>query len=179
MKRALLPLALLLLPSPARADVSLGANFGATVGFQEGVNGGRFAFGWPYSSASALAPTPGIRFGFTGGNGHHEGYIDSTVAFYPRFDEHTALITGNYQYNFDGRANTFFVTGGAGPLFYRRGNYSTTSFMFGGGVGFRQSVAGAHGTIREELRFDFIPGSSSYPQTFMIGFKFGFDLWFR
>jgi hypothetical protein len=180
MKQALAVAAVLLLaPSLARADVSLGANFGATLAFQEGVSGGRFAFGGPYSHASALAPTPGLRFGFTGGTGHHEGYLDTAVAFYPRFDEHSVLLTGNYQYNFDGKANTFFITGGGGPLFHKYNRYSATAFIFGGGVGLRQRVADGHGTIREEIRFDFIPGSSSFPQTFMLGFKFGFDLWFR
>lgn len=180
MKRALwtAPL-ILLMATPARADVSLGANFGGTVSFREGVPGGRFALGWPYSHASGLGATPGIRFGFTGGAGRHEGYIDSTFAFYSRSGDHVALITGNYQYNFEGRANTFFVTGGGGPLFFGNDTYSATAFMFGGGVGFRQRIADGHGTMREELRLDFIPSTRAYPQTVMVGIKLGFDLWFR
>ncbi len=179
MKRALAAAVVLLAwPSEARADVSLGANFGATINFQEN-DRARVGIGWPYSHAGA-GPTPGIRFGFTGGSGRHEGYLDSTFGYFSRFSERTFLLTGNYQYNFDGHANTLFLTGGGGPYIYGvRDRDDVVAFMFGGGVGFRQRIAGGHGTFREELRFDFIPGSSRYPQTFMLGVKLGFDLWFR
>jgi hypothetical protein len=163
----------------ARADVSLGANFGATIRFQEHDDGrARVALGWPYSQAAG--PTPGIRFGFAGDRGNHEGYLDSTFSFYSRRSERALLLTGNYQYNFNGHANTMFVTGGAGPIIYGHDDFEDyVAFMFGGGFGFRQRIAQGHGTFREEFRFDFIPGSSRYPQTFMLGVKLGFDLWFR
>lgn len=178
MKRAFAAAVVLLAwPSEARADVSLGANFGATIRFEED-DRARLSLGWPYSQAAG--PTPGIRFGFTGGSGHHEGYLDSTFSYYSRRSERSFVLTGNYQYNFDGRANTFFVTGGAGPLIYGHQDFDDyVAFMFGGGVGFRQRVANGGGTIREELRFDFVPGTDRYPQTFLVGVKLGFDLWFR
>lgn len=183
MKRALLAVSitsLLMVSEPARADVSLGANFGATVSFRDGDSGHpRVGIGWPYSHGAGYAVAPGLRFGFTGGSGHHEGYLDSMFAYYSRDAVRGGLATGNYQYNFDGRANTFFVTGGAGFVFAGNEYFSAAALMFGGGVGFRQSIAGGHGTFREELRFDFIPGNRDYQQTFLLGVKLGFDLWFR
>lgn len=178
MKRAPIVAALLLVSAPAYADISLGANFGATLSFREG-DKARAGIGWPYSHAGGYGATPGIRFGFTGGAGHHEGYLDSTFAYYSRFDDRVALVTGNYQYNFKGRANTMFVTGGGGPLFYGNRDFDAVVFMFGGGFGFRQRIADGHGSFREEFRFDFIPGRVGYPQTFLLGVKLGFDLWFR
>ena len=180
MKRAILStvFALCLFASESRAEVSLGANFGATVSFPRDENG-RVGVGWPYSSAPSSVATPGIRFGFTGGSGKHEGYLDSTMSFYSRRDERLFLLTGNYQHNFDGRANTFFFTVGGGPIITGNRDGDAVSLMFGGGVGFRQRIAAGAGTFREELRFDFIPGNNGIPRTFLLGVKLGFDLWIR
>lgn len=169
---------MLLIAKPSRAEVSLGANFGAVVSFPRDERG-RVGLRWPYSNAPSSVTTPGIRFGFTGGTGKHEGYIDSTATFYSRRSERLFLLTGNYQHNFSGRANTFFFTAGGGPIIVGNEDGDGVSLMAGGGVGFRQRFAGGAGTFREELRVDFIPGSNSVPRTFMIGIKLGFDLWIR
>lgn len=169
--------------SPVRADVSLGANFGLTTVFPSR-GPAHTQLDWPYPNSFWLDGTPavrpGIRFGFTGGAGHHEGYIDSSFALYMPAGAHVGVFTGNYQYNFAGRANTFFVTGGAGPVIYGNGqDAERVLFMLGGGVGLRQRFSGGYGTFREELRFDFIPASPRFPQVVMLSLKFGFDLWIR
>jgi hypothetical protein len=173
----------------ARADVSLGASFGATVSFPK-YGEERVGFGWPYSSAPAALPTPGIRFGFTGGSGKHEGYLDSTVSYASTYGERVVLLTVNYQYNVEGRGSGLYFTAGAGPLHYGVRSNTVTTLMVGAGVGLRQRVASGAGTFREELRFDFLPETSLPPDspdgrvsprgaTFLLGFKLGFDLWFR
>ncbi len=194
MKRVVLPAviaALVVSTEPARADVSLGASFGAAVSFPR-YGQERVGFGVPYSSAPAFLPTPGFRFGVTGGSGKHEGYLDSTVSYASTYGDRIVLLTFNYQFNASGRASGFYFTAGGGPLHYGPRTNTVTTLMIGVGIGLRQRIASGAGTFREELRFDFLPSTSLAPapdvpgerveprgSTFLLGFKLGFDLWFR
>ncbi len=181
MKRVLsasaVALCVALAPESAKADVSLGANFGAGVVFPRRSDT-YAAIGWPYSS---LGTMPGIRVGFElADEGKHELYLDTTAWAQGNPNVRFALLLVAYQHNFAPRdPNTFFFTAGGGPVmvFSRGDDYAT--FMAGGGVGFRQRVSQGHGTFREELRGDFIAGSEFSERRFVISLKFGFDLWFR
>ena len=159
MKRVLLSLAslatmaaALAVPAAAHADVSLGANFGAAIVVPR-VSQERVAFGWPYSSLQTL---PGIRVGFTNDVGRHEVYLDST--FWAQGSPSARVLL----------------------LLVGDRNRDIVTMMLGGGVGFRQRIAGGHGTFREELRADFVvERREMIEQKIIVGLKLGFDLWFR
>lgn len=180
MKRVLLSLVGLLavfLPTAAKADVSLGANFGASFVIpKKGVN--ELVVGWPMSSVGNL---PGIRVGFElADQGKHELYLDTTVFAQGSPNTKYALVAIAYQHNFAPRdPNTFYFTAGGGPVISIQSGQDDVRFMAGGGVGFRQRVSQGYGTFREELRADFLTASDHYQSQFLISLKFGFDLWFR
>jgi hypothetical protein len=180
MKRVLVSavaLAAVLAPTAARADVSLGANFGAGI-FIPRRSDTYVGVGWPYSS---LGTMPGIRVGFElADQGKHELFLDTTAWAQGNPNIRFAMVLIAYQHNFSPRdPNTFYFTAGGGPVmvFTRGDDYVT--FMAGGGVGFRQRLSQGHGTFREELRADFLPGTEFTQRTFIVSLKFGFDLWFR
>lgn len=168
---------LALAPAAAKADVSLGANFGAGLVIPRRSDT-HLAVGWPYSS---LGNMPGIRVGFELGEpGKHELYLDTTAWAQGSPNVRYALLLVAYQHNFAPRdPNTFYFTAGGGPVMVLNRGDDYITFMAGGGVGFRQRVSGGHGTFREELRGDFIAGSEFSERRFIISLKFGFDLWFR
>lgn len=169
---------------PSRADVSLGAHFGAAFVFPK-QSDSFFTTGAPFSTAGGFVAIPGLRIGFTGGTGHHEGYIDTAFRFDGNYRTRSFLVTGNYQYNFNGgfAPNTVFLTVGGGLVYagtrVQNDDRGSTSGMIGGGVGFRQLVSQGHGTIREEFRLDYVSHSDFIPEAIMLSAKFGFDLWFR
>ncbi|MGZ3449737.1 MAG: hypothetical protein ACXWUG_00045 [Polyangiales bacterium] len=169
--------------SPAKADVALGTHFGAGVDFTEHRTG-RFFVGWPYGFQ-----LPGVRFTAATESGRHEIYLDSALQY---TSAHTIdpdirvpsstqfLLFIAYQHIFDPhQSNSLFFNAGGGPVVYS-GPFDAVTFMTGGGIGFRQRISGGHGTFREELRLDFIfAHKNDVPQAAILGFKFGWDLWFR
>jgi len=182
MKRVLCSLvaavaAFFLLPSGARADVSLGANFGAGLVLPEAGNN-YVVIGWPYSSLQAL---PGVRVGFElSDDKRHELYLDSTLFVRGSRPQRQGILQVAYQHNFMPKEkNNFYLTAGGGPMWYSDPNTGEFTVVIGAGVGLRQLVSGGHGTIREELRFDFVKDTDYFQRTFLISAKFGFDLWFR
>jgi len=188
--RKTLALAVLIAPfafeRPAHADVALGTNFGAGVAFPHH-DSATFFVGWPYSFQTYQLP--GVRFTAEFGGGRHEIYLDSSLSHTgahtidpnDRVPSQTAFVlVVAYQHIFDPhQSNSFFFNAGGGPLYYDFGNNDAVTLMAGGGVGFRQRIAGGHGTFREELRLDFVVEHKGIPQAAVLGFKFGWDLWFR
>jgi hypothetical protein len=166
-----------LAPAAARADVSLGANFGAAFVIPES-GPSHVGIGWPYSSLLTL---PGLRVGFElSGDKKHELYLDSTFWAQGSRPFRTGILLVAYQHNFNpNESNTFYFTAGGGPIWYSAPNTGEFTLMAGGGVGMRQKVSGGHGTIREELRGDFVMDTDYFERKFLISAKFGFDLWFR
>jgi hypothetical protein len=166
----------------ARADVALGTHFGAGVDFTEHRTG-RFFVGLPYGFR-----LPGIRFTAAGESGRHEIYIDSSLDHSGGYTEDPDrrvpsstqfMLFIAYQHIFDPhQSNSLFFNAGGGPVVYS-GPFDVVTFMTGGGIGFRQRIAGGHGTFREELRLDFVFAHKDLPQSAILGFKFGWDLWFR
>ena len=110
----------------------------------------------------------------------HELYLDSTFFVRGSPSNRNGILHIAYQHNFTPREkNTFYFTAGGGPLWYSDRNNREFTFTAGGGVGARQNVSGGHGTMREELRADFVADTEFFQRTFIISAKFGFDLWFR
>jgi len=180
MKRVLVSLAAafaIFLPETAKADVSLGANFGAGAFFPRRSDS-YIGVGWPYSSLGSM---PGIRVGFElADQGKHELYLDTTAWAQGNPNIRFAMVLIAYQHNLAPRdPNTFYFTVGGGPLLVLSRGDDYVTFMAGGGVGFRQRISQGHGTFREELRADFLPGTDYTQRTFIVSLKFGFDLWFR
>jgi hypothetical protein len=180
MKRVLvaaLALCAVFIPEAAKADVSLGANFGVGAFFPRRSES-YIGVGWPYSS---LGTMPGLRVGFELADaGKHELYLDTTAWAQGNPNIRFAMVLVAYQHNLTPREpNTFYFTAGGGPVFVLSRGDDFVTFMAGGGVGFRQRVSQGHGTFREELRADFLPGTDYTQRTFIVSLKFGFDLWFR
>ncbi len=162
----------------AHADVSIGANFGAGVHFPKRRDTEVFA-AWPVQGPY-FTPLPGIRFGFTGGTGAHEGYVDSSAAIFGDDRLRWVLATANYQYAFTPLSEkTAYLTFGGGLMYRGVQNDGTAGGVLGAGFGMRQRVSRGYGTFRGELRVDWVPRASAYGETITVWAKLGFDLWFR
>lgn len=168
----------------ARADVALGTHFGAGVDFTEH-RSAHFFIGLPYGFT-----LPGVRLTIAGESGRHEVYLDSSLVHSGaytedpdnrRFASYTQfMLFVAYQHVFDPQqSNSLFFNAGGGPVVYSGLYDDVVTFMAGGGIGFRQRIAGGHGTFREELRLDLVVAHKQLPQAAILGFKFGWDLWFR
>ena len=162
----------------AHADVSIGANFGGGVHFPKRRDTEVYA-AWP-AQGPYFTPLPGIRFGFTGGTGAHEGYVDSSAAIFGDDRLRWVLATANYQYAFTPLSEkTAYLTFGGGLLYRGVQNDGTAGGVLGAGFGMRQRVSRGYGTFRGELRVDWVPRASAYGETITVWAKLGFDLWFR
>jgi len=198
MHRLSLPflVSLLVLASPpahAATNWSLGANLGFSfVNPDQGDN--LMIFAWP---ANADAFQPGIRIGMVKEKSPTEFYIDTGLSIFDGGSSSSSAfeLTGNFQYNFDAEAaktTSPYVTAGIGIVTasFDSGSGSggfdvgATSAIFGFGGGLRHRVAGGHGTIRTELRYDRVTEGDDgsvvvIDDAGIIGIKFGFDLWMK
>jgi hypothetical protein len=167
----------------AKADVALGTHFGAGVDVVEH-RSAHFFVGLPYNFT-----LPGVRLTIAGESGRHEVYLDSSLVHSGPYTEEPDnrrigsytqfMLFVAYQHVFDPhQSNSLFFNAGGGPVVYS-GPFDVVTLMTGGGIGFRQRIAGGHGTFREELRLDFVVAHKQLPQAVILGFKFGWDLWFR
>ncbi len=175
-------------PAPARAGMSLGANLGlAFVNPDPGGDVTIFAF-------PNQRTTPGLRLGWAGKSAASEIFLDLGYSYVgvEEASSSEALATANLQYNFSAsQPLSFYVTAGGGvvretaksakdvPSPY---DLSAMSSVFGGGLGVRRRVAGGHGTLRSEIRYDLVTegrdGSTLIvAKGGVLQLKLGFDVW--
>lgn len=176
--------------APASAlNWSLGMNLGYQNLDIDGTEDNVNVFAWPNGSLlEAGGFAPGLRIGFVGDSPVHEIYLDNALTIFSTgdFSLRSFANTVNYQWNMPTEtANNFFVTGGLGLAFLSASNgsdVSSTSPIFGGGVGVRHRMNHGHGALRAEIRFDrYVEGTDGgfvvVPETNAISIKLGFDLW--
>jgi hypothetical protein len=161
---------------------SLGTNLGLSFLNAENQGSTVTALSWP--GDALFTREPGVRLGFAGENRAHEFFIDSGMLLLSEsgFSLHSFQLTGNYQYNFTpGTSPSPYVTAGAGLFNVGDDTDSSTVPSLGGGLGLQFHVAGGHGTIRSELRFDHFGSDETrgVPSANAFGFKIGFDLWMK
>lgn len=179
--RHLLPACLLmLLPGTSVADVSLGTNLGLMIHSVTGASENTTIFEWPNSARDLQ---PGLRLGIRPSNEHHEVYLNSGVIYTSRGGNtgHMIEATANYQYNFSpaDAASAYFTAGGGLLAVGGSSESSSTSGLFGAGLGTRFRVAEGHGSLRAELRYDRLGESARVAEADMFGIRFGFDLWMK
>ena len=90
------------------------------------------------------------------------------------------MSTASFQHTFFARAsNAAFANAGAG--IYHEGGVaqSTTTAMYGGGIGMRHMVGQQKGAVRVELRLDRLRSNDDLgrPALNVLGLRLGFDLW--
>ena len=157
---------LLLAAVPARAGWSVGANLGVSV-FEPKEGENVTTVQWPNQGSS-----PGLRIGWTPRDTSHvRWYLDAGASVTSSdATKNTGLQgTANVQYDWKPAAILSpYATLGAGIVMssfegdvfvpgtgsVSRVDASATGAVFGFGVGLRRRVAGGHGMLRGELRYD-------------------------
>ncbi len=175
---------------PVASAAGLNWGVGANLGFNIYTPDSKYApadkaittFGWP---------TGGLRFSFTGEKPMHEVYLETNLSYVSYEDAgsvHDFIVSGNYQFNFDMKgAAVPYLTAGVGIDMYGQKpktgtGVSTSSMLFGGGVGIAHHMGNGCGRLRAEVRYDmFAEGKDGeeviIPKAGEIGVKLGFDLW--
>ncbi|HTO92566.1 MAG TPA: hypothetical protein VMJ70_15650 [Candidatus Sulfotelmatobacter sp.] len=178
--------AFMLLAGSAHAENwSIGSNLGLSDLHPKHGGDALVVFGAP-SSPGVIVPTfqPGLRLGASSKGGEFETYFDTGLTV---FSSSSSTVTGyqltaNLQYNFGARSSTNpFLTFGGGVMgqSYSEGNNNSNP-IWGGGLGVRQRVAGNHGDVRVEFRYDSISeDKQGFEGGTLYGVKIGFDLWMR
>jgi hypothetical protein len=133
---------------------------------------------WPQNIVEEV---PSLRIGaLLGPSMAHEVYAKTGFVDESRGggSVHILALTGNYQYTFpaEGGASPYLTAGG-GLLDAGSSGGSSTSGVFGGGVGVRYPVAERHGALHFEARFDRIGESDRVRPMNVFSFLFGFELW--
>jgi len=181
--RSFIVLASLVSASTSQAgNWGLGTNLGFRV-LQFGDQGGSVTtFSWP--GDALFAHEPGLRLSFAGASRTLEGYLDTGMMFASQtgFSVHTLLVTGNGQLNFTPASSSSpYLTMGGGMVHEGTDTESSLLPSLGAGLGYRFRVAGGHGTIRSELRYDYFGGDENHGVSTVnaYGLKLGFDLWMK
>ena len=182
----LLSALLLLSASPARADISVGTNFGVAVHSPADDGDNTTLIGVPSQANLVGAVRPGLRIGGAGSKRDHEGYLDLSYDGISTNSgaNHVLRIGVNYQYNFRGASVRPFLTLGGGIYSYGGENVGATSTTVGGGVGFGVPVSDDHGRFRMEFRLDHLSDGKDGTDV-LIGaanvyqLTLGFDLWMK
>lgn len=177
--RALALVALLADPGWA-LSWSFGSNLGiSTVRSNKDGSGTSTVLAWP---TNALAYQPALRVGIGDSRHAHEVLQDSGLFMIDEAGSTLSLFAflGSYQHTlFADRANAPFANIGVG--LYREGGAALTSTTRSGGVGvgLRHVVNDRHGTVRGEVRVDYLKHDDTFgrPDLTTIGLRLGFDLW--
>lgn len=185
MKRAMIAATLVLataLAEPASANWSVGTNLGLSVVTEEGSDN-LVLISVP-SGAQLIYPTvqPGLRISSVDESGGTEFFVDAALASFHAGGGATSFAaTLNLLHPFSRSAEvTQYVTVGGGVMHVGFSEGGANNPIIGGGLGVRGRVPHGHGTLRAELRADYVPGSQDgFPRMIVYGMKFGFDLWMR
>ncbi len=174
--------------APAHAGMSLGANLGLAF-FHPDAGDDVTIFSLPNQGT-----TPGVRMGWAPRQEATQIYLDLGFASASVAGASSSVLvaTGNLQYDLRAaQPLSLFVTAGGGVLreSAKSGDdapspfdLSATSVLFGGGVGLRRRIAGGHGTLRTELRYDQRTEGKDgdarvITQGGVVQLKLGFDVW--
>jgi hypothetical protein len=126
--------------------------------------------------------TPGLRVGFGDSRHANEILLDSGLFLLDEAGFTLSLFSASasYQHAFaSSRPLAPFTNVGMG-LFREGGSMrASTSVSFGGGVGLRRIIRDRRGTIRAEMRADYLQRDPTFgrPPLTSIGLRLGFDLW--
>lgn len=163
---------------------SIGSNFGFTVVQPKGGGDNLVAIGLPGSVGQVIPGfQPGMRVGFPFGAGANETYFDAGLSSLTASGETLTgyQVTANLQHNLSstGSSSPYFTVGG-GVLGQSYPSESFSNPILGGGLGLLGRVADGHGTLRAELRFDYVfEDQQGFEGGSVLGIKFGFDLWIK
>lgn len=196
MRIALVVIGLLLSAAvPARADGwSVGSNFGISF-FNPKDGDNTTVIGIP-GTAGGLQP--GLRIGHRAESSPHEFFADAGLLLSDTgdFSSKALEMTANYQHDFSRSTVGPYATAGIGLFFtgYDLTAYdelamqnvklslSSTSAVYGLGVGMRRPLGDGDATVRFEARWDRITEGKDgdivvQPEGSAIGLKLGFDVW--
>lgn len=185
MKRLVLVCALLALVavSANAGTVTVGTNFGFTH-YIPSEGDGLNSLGWPQVSNTLLMQTfsPGLRVGFA---------LDDAAQTMLDFDSSVQILSMNegtlrtlegmvaYRYHFSTEPTAPYVTAGVGLLNVSYDGSAGNSFVFGGGIGVRNTLANGNGSLRAEIRVDRQAKSNDdvpMDELTAVGLRVGFDL---
>jgi hypothetical protein len=175
---------------PVASAAGLNWGVGANLGFSMYTPDSKYA---PYDKTETSFgwPTGGLRISFAGEKPMHEVYLETSLAYVSYEDAgsiHDFVVTGNYQFNFDMKGPMVpYLTAGAGIDMFgvkpeTGDGVSTSSILFGGGVGVAHHMGNGCGRLRAEVRYDMIGEGKDGEEVIVdkageIGVKLGFDLW--
>lgn len=171
---------------PAAADWSVGSNLGVTIWMPSGGGDNTVFVNVPAGSQLLVIGTmPGLRLGIADAERREEFHLDAGLAVVGGGGEtYTTLqLQGDYQHSFGSKeTGQPYLTAGIGIDELSGGGDSFNRWRFGFGVGHRQFVAGGHGSVRGELRYDRVPeksegGFTTLPALNVFEMRIGFDLW--
>lgn len=173
---------------PAIAGITLGASFGYTH-LSSSIFSDHITNDVVGIPSTQDWTQPGLRVGYISSQGQWD--LNADIGFFHRSG--TLGLTNTafeamplFQVNaFRRGACNAFVNGGVGVEHETGFASSATRPVLGGGLGVRRSVSDAHGFIRAELRYDYLPEreravtsftTDLYPATNLFSIKLGFDL---
>jgi hypothetical protein len=178
--------AVVLAPSAHAVGCSLGANLGLSIYSPSGGGGSLTSFSVPSGNALLFNFMPGLRVGFAGPSQRQEFFFDAGIQTFSGggFSASGFQLSANFQQALASEATAPYLDAGVGLVHLGDSNDSGTSITIGGGFGIRNQVADGHGTLRGEVRFDYVTESSSggniiIPSGTIIQLKLGFDLWMK
>jgi hypothetical protein len=185
----LLVFVLALVSGPAAAaQWGLGSNLGMSIIFPSGGDA-ETAVAWSGHPAYFI---PGLRLSVRTDDARQCYFLDTGFATISRETLGQTSFQGtlNAQYAFGSKRGTVpFVQAGAGvasrwvrDLGPGGQSVNPMSMVIGGAVGLQKNVAKGAGTIRAELRYDFVTegedlGIILIPESSVVGLRLGFDLW--
>ena len=178
LRSLLLLSSLALSAAPARAGTwQIGPSIGMEVIHTGGISTTVLAV--PTGSELLLAGLrPGLRIGGWDRALRNEVFLDTSLQFIS-YENNTLSVTSNtlnFAHAFGPRSAPY-VTFGAGFSRFSDGESSSTSTLFGGGLGLRERLRHGHGSIRTELRLDrAIPSERFADDVTIVGVHVGFDL---
>ena len=162
---------------------SIGTNLGFSWLQPKGGGDNLFTAGLP-GSVGQLFPglQPGLRLGFPIGAGGNEAYFDTGLSVLSISGESLTgfQVTANFQHNFSPTGTSPYITAGGGVLGHSFTDETFTNGVLGAGFGVLNRVADGYGSLRAELRYDYIAeDQQGFEGGSVIGIKFGFDLWIK
>lgn len=164
----------------ARADLVVGTNFGVSSYILEN----HFFTLHAPGNSNPLLPVlqPGLRLGIYDRERRGLFALDAGLAYLNGGGDALYLIQlmESYQHHFVAtRPGAPFVNLGAGVVVLGRGGTTVSTFVFGGGVGVRQTLGHGHGAGRIEVRIDRMGRDQDLfeDKVTVISFRFGFDLY--
>jgi hypothetical protein len=146
-----------LIPATAHAGWFGGPNFGFTHISPDQGNTASL-FGWGGSSGVIGAWQPGLRVGGVLPTGQDEIFTDTSLEYIGSNGQSATAMqfSLNYQRDFfKPKTSGAYINGGVGVLsLSATGSTPTTLAVFGGGLGYAQSIVQGHGRFRLEGRLD-------------------------